>query len=387
MRSTDRILPAAIILYLLTSMISISASQIVLGLAFIAWVVLLIKKHEAPRFPSFFWPLLAYAGLSLIASALSRNPAVSFQDCRELLLLLIIPIVYTGIRERRDAKRAAWAFLASALASITFSFIYFLFKASPGERVAGFMEHYMTQAGLLLLFGALALSFCIFDKGKVRLVWGGGFALAAVALVLTLTRNAWVGLVVVTCILLMLYKPKTLVLLPVAAGLIFLASPSHVKRRALSIFDPQSLSNAPRIEYLQAGLEIIGEYPLHGTGPNTVHVVFQQPKYQLSEEARNNVHLHNNLLQIGAERGIPALLAWLVFIGWAFVALLRLVRGRADSLLYIYAAAGLAACAGLFTAGFFEYNWGDSEVVTLFLCLITLPFGLDQGLKTKDIDA
>ncbi|MFC2141810.1 O-antigen ligase family protein [Acidobacteriota bacterium] len=387
MRSTDRILPASIILYLLTSMISISASQIVLGLAFVAWIVLLANKHEAPRFPGFFWPLLAYAGLSLIASALSRNPMVSFQDSRELLLLLIVPIVYTGIRENRDGKHAARALLASALASIAFSFVYALFKAEPGERISGFMDHYMTQAGLLLLFGALALSFFLFDKGKTRLIWGGGFALAALALVMTLTRNAWVGLVVVTCILLLLYKPKVLILLPVAAGLVFLASPPHVKRRALSIFDPQSISNAPRIEYLEAGIEIIRDFPLHGTGPNTVHVVFQQPKYELSAEARDNVHLHNNLIQIGAERGIPTLLAWLTFVGWAFVTLLRLIRERADTLLYIYAAAGLAACAGLFTAGFFEYNWGDSEVVTLFLCLITIPLGLEQGLKTKDTDA
>ncbi len=367
-------------------MISISASQIFLGLAFVAWVVMLVKRREVPRFPGFFWPLLAYAGLSLIASALSRNPAVSFQDSRELLLLLIVPIVFTGIRGRKDGERAAGALLASALASIAFSFAYYLFKASPGERVAGFMGHYMTQAGLLLLFGALALSFFLFGKGKIRLVWGGGFALAAVALVLTLTRNAWVGLVVVAFILLLLYKPKALILLPVAAALIFLASPPHVKRRALSIFNPQSYSNAQRIEYLQAGLEIIRDYPLHGTGPNTVHVVFQQPKYQLSEEARNNVHLHNNLIQIAAERGIPTLMAWLVFMGWALVILVRLIRARADSLLYIYAAAALAACGGLITAGFFEYNWGDSEVMTLFLCLITLPFGLEQGLKTKGTD-
>ncbi len=73
-------------------------------------------------------------------------------------------------------------------------------------------------------------------------------------------------------------------------------------------------------------------------------------------------------------------------MGWALVILVRLIRQRGDSLLYIYAAAALAACAGLFTAGFFEYNWGDSEVMTLFLCLITLPFGLEQGLKTKGTD-
>jgi O-antigen ligase len=320
----------------------------------------------------------------LVASALSRNPAVSFQDSRELLLLLVVPIVFTGITKPEDGKRAGWALLASALVSIAFSFGYFLLKAAPGERITGFMDHYMTQAGLLLLFSALAFSYFLFGTDRVRLLWGGGFALAGIALVLTLTRNAWVGLVVVTCLLLALYKPKALILIPVVAGLIFLASPPHIKRRALSIFDARSYSNALRFEYLGAGLKIIRDNPLHGTGPNTVHVVFQQPQYELSEEARDNVHLHNNMIQIAAERGILTLIAWLVFMVWAFLALLRLVKERADPLLYVYAAAGLAACAGLFAAGFFEYNWGDSEVVTLFLCLVTLPFGLARGLQNKD---
>jgi hypothetical protein len=38
------------------------------------------------------------------------------------------------------------------------------------------------------------------------------------------------------------------------------------------------------------------------------------------------------------------------------------------------AAAGLAAVVGMLAAGLFEYNFGDSEFLMLFLGLITLPF-------------
>ena len=42
--------------------------------------------------------------------------------------------------------------------------------------------------------------------------------------------------------------------------------------------------------------------------------------------------------------------------------------------------AGLAAVAVLVTAGFFEYNFGDSEVALFFLLIITLPFaGRQEG--------
>ena len=51
--------------------------------------------------------------------------------------------------------------------------------------------------------------------------------------------------------------------------------------------------------------------------------------------------------------------------------LFRLFRTERDPTL---AAAGLAAIAGMLSAGLFEYNFGDSEFLMLFLVLVTLPF-------------
>ena len=40
----------------------------------------------------------------------------------------------------------------------------------------------------------------------------------------------------------------------------------------------------------------------------------------------------------------------------------------------VLVATGFAAVAGMLAAGLFEYNFGDSEFLMLFLVLITLPF-------------
>jgi O-antigen ligase len=109
-------------------------------------------------------------------------------------------------------------------------------------------------------------------------------------------------------------------------------------------------------------------------------MVFQHPKYGLSEQAKHNVHLHNNLLQIAAERGLPALLAWLIFMIWTFWLLSRKWRRKPSGGLP-WIASGLACVLALFIAGLFEYNFGDSEVVMLYLVLITLSFA--PGLKEK----
>jgi len=354
-------------------MVSISFMESFLALAFIFWIATLIKTKTKPQFPSFFWPLLVYSGLSLLSCFFSVNPEISLKHAKELLLYIIIPIVMTALATRRGRATTTAALLGSGFLSTLYSTGYFLFKAQPGERIQGFMGHYMTQAGVLLLFVCAGLSLFLFSRNKARWVWAAACLLAIFALALTLTRSAWVALVVALCFLLYLYKPKALVLVPVAVVLFFFLSPRVVKDRALSIFNPKHVSNQTRIEYFKAGIEIIKDFPLLGTGPDTVEMVFQDPKYGLSEVAKKNVHLHNNFTQIAAERGIPAFLAWLAFIGWAFFSLFPLLKNR-DSSVFPYAVAAGAALLALVTAGFFEYNFSDSEITVLFLYLITVPW-------------
>ena len=369
------LLPLFIALYLLFSMVSISLSQIFISLSLIFWIVILIREKQKFTFPSFFWPILIYAALSLVSSFLSVNPEISLKDSRELLLFLIVPIVYTGFYGEKVLKKANFALLASAYLSCLYSIFYFFFKASPGERVAGFMGQVMTQGGLLLLFSCMALSMLIFSRDRTRYLWGLGFLLSLFALVLTQTRSAWIGLVIAASLILFLYKPKALIIVPFAVGLFYLASPQPIKKRALSSFSLKHRINKPRIEYMRAGMKIIADFPLFGTGPNTVEMVFQNPKYGLSEEAKKNVHLHNNILQTGAERGIPTLLAWLTFMIWVFISLFKLLKNK-DPTLRPFTVAALGALFALFTAGLFEYNFADSEITALFLYLITIPFSL-----------
>jgi hypothetical protein len=55
------------------------------------------------------------------------------------------------------------------------------------------------------------------------------------------------------------------------------------------------------------------------------------------------------------------------------------VRGfRSRVLPRVPAAAALAAMVAMLSAGLFEYNFGDSEFLMLFLVLITLPFAAER---------
>ena len=92
------------------------------------------------------------------------------------------------------------------------------------------------------------------------------------SLVLTLTRSAWMGIVIAAIVILFLYKPKALIIVPLAVGLFFLVSPKQATKRALSIFSLKTATNQQRIEYIKGGIKVIKEYPLFGTGPNMVNV-------------------------------------------------------------------------------------------------------------------
>ena len=84
-------------------------------------------------------------------------------------------------------------------------------------------------------------------------------------------------------------------------------------------------------------------------------------------------------LQIAAERGLPALAVWLWFL---VVAVRELSLGLRRQESRALAAGGLAAMASMLAAGMFEYNFGDSEFLMLFLVMVTLPAAavLRQGV-------
>jgi O-antigen ligase len=120
---------------------------------------------------------------------------------------------------------------------------------------------------------------------------------------------------------------------------------------------------------VRTGTAIIRDDPFTGVGPNMVPRVYAQYRDADAVHA-SNPHLHNVPLQIAAERGLPALALWTWFVVACAMALLRRIRTGEDK---PAAAAGLAALAAMLAAGFFEYNFGDSEFLMMFLVLITLP--------------
>jgi O-antigen ligase len=168
---------------------------------------------------------------------------------------------------------------------------------------------------------------------------------------------------------------RLLVILPVVAAVFFLAAPADIQQRFASIFDPRDLSNRDRLAMLEAGGRIVRDHPLTGVGPDMVLRAY--PHYRTADAVLEMPpHLHNVPVHVAAERGLPALAVWFWFVVVAALDLKRLFESSGSR--RWLSAAGLAAIVAMVTAGLFEYNFGDSEFLMLFLFLITLPFAASR---------
>ncbi len=335
---------------------SITLAEGLILLGIVLWAGKLYRERKLES-PGFFFPLLAFAVSSITTAFLSLNPEVSMRDTREVFLYLIPPVALMLKGEWLKNGVVYGGGLAAFLGILREFFV-------KQERLTGFVGHYMTEGGLMMMAFLLVFSLILFEK--ISLPYFLSLSFITIALALTLTRSSWVGAFLGACYL--LYKKKKILLgifipLTIVAVLI---SPSKIRQRALSIFSRTNPTNVERINMWKIGLRMAMVKPIFGIGQNMASRVY--PDFNRKGlPPREIPHLHNTYLQLLVERGIVGLGLFLLFVLWAFREIQK--KGKSAETL-----GALAILIGFLTSGFFEYNFGDSEVKILFLILLTLPF-------------
>jgi O-antigen ligase len=354
--------------------LSIAVAEILLTVAILCWFALHVSRRERLDAPAFFWPLVGYAMLTLLSAGFSQNPVISVPDCKQLVLFLIVPLVYDfarGVRARNFLTVIITVGAVSALVGIV-QFAVLNYDVL-GRRPQGTLSHWMTYSGTLMLVICTTVARLLYDTRDRS--WAAVVMPAlVVSLVLTSTRSAWVGATAGVGMLFLLRDFRLMAILPIAAAVFIGLSPTQFTNRMYSIVDLNDPTNRDRVAMLQAGVAIVEDHPFTGVGPDMVRHVY--PDYRVATAVQeSNIHLHNVPVQIAAERGLPALAMWLWCIGSLLVGLKPLVDRSRQRLL---ASTAIAATVAMLTAGLFEYNFGDSEFLMLFLILVTLPFAADR---------
>lgn len=413
-----------------TCSVSIFAAQILFALAALVFAVRIARRDaRIPRLP-LDGPTLALCVWTMLSAAFSQAPIVSQESAKKLILFGLLYLAVDAQSDRQGRDRIMDAALLGGLVLAAGSLLqyYFLGFDTINQRPRGFLGHYMTASGLLMATALLAAARLAFFEGELvppsrqdlhRLAglgaglvvlavlgaaglaaveaerafvallaaaaahialargdWPGrstsvtlaalALPLASWALLISRTRNAWLGALTGLVVIALLRAPRLLWALAGAVALVLVLRPAAVMER-LTLRDA---SSRDRYFMWQAGIDMVRDRPVFGQGPRMVESNYPAYRWPGAPNPATP-HLHNNVLQIAAERGLPCLAFWLWWVAAAMGDAYREARKRSP-----YAVAALALLAGVMVAGLFEYNFGDSEILMLLLVVSALPYAL-----------
>ena len=373
---------------------SIAVSHIFLG----ATLALELAARVRWRVPPVIWPIGAFLGWTLISAAASEDPAAAWPQLKKFYVFLFLPLLYTLLPGVREARRLleAWFVAGGLLAGL--GALQFLQKWSQAkaagedflsayapDRITGFFSHWMTFSQAALLIFVMLLCFLLFSPSakRGRVLWAILAAALAAGLAISYTRSVWLAMVVVGLYLIAAWKPRLLWAVPVAAVLLYWGGPESMRRRVDSIGDLNQ--NQARLIMWRTGANMIEAKPVFGVGPQRVGPLFEQymPEEIVELPPAYYGHLHNIYIHFAAERGLPALLALLWWLGrvlWdSGKGLRRASAGPSEERFLLH---GLAACTlAVLVVGCFDLTLGDSEVLAAYLGVLALGY---QGLAASE---
>ena len=367
-------------------LVSIAAAETLLALTCLVWIV----KRPAPSvWPSYFVPLCAFMATTGLALWMSPQPAagraVVYKFWLFTMCFLAANFVTTPARARLShATLLTVAAVTSCVGLGQFAVGYWRFQATQNladdptvlARITGLMGHWITFSAEQLLIWCAAIPAIVILGRR----WMVPVGIVGAALVLSFTRSVWIGAIAGLFVIAVMIPRKVLIAAILPITLVGIAASGLIYHRvSLSFNQPNFAPDTGRKELFVAGVRMIKDHPLFGVGPERIHAEF--PKYyrgsNLADAHFFYGHLENNVLQIAAERGLLCLAAFLWLIFELYASLIAIVRTAPDATRWT-AVSALAALTGFLVSGFFEFNFGDSEVLLLLLFIVSLPFGAAQ---------
>ena len=388
-----------------------SGLSLLIAACSLLWVVWALRTPPG-RIGTINGWLLLVLGITVMATGFSPAPLAALKGLVKLVSYLG---VYALMRQLLSAAPQWWdRLVAAALAGELITSVIGIRQlydetsalarwsdansvAKGTVRIYSTLENPNLLGGFLLPILPLALVALLRWQGLAR----RAFALAAlvlgiVALVLTYSRGAWMGMVSSLGVLGLLlalrltrhwppfWRRLLPVLLLVGGGLLLALLVTQVEPlrvRVMSLLaGREDSSNNFRMNVWTAVLKMIQERPWLGIGPgntvfNLIYPLYQQPKF-------NALSAYSIPLELLVEAGIPGLLAGLGL----FLSSLRIGmrQWRADGPLVLPSLAAVAVFVGLGVQGLTDTIFFRPEVQLLaFFCLATLTASVSGAGATR----
>ena len=365
---------------------SIAGENIAIGFSVLAWLVWLAATRQWPRLAHPLFIASVVLTLSALPSLfMSEERHRAFVDWESYWQLLIVFMVGAHIARVGVRERSCAVLFASAAASCGVAFIQRAGGLHLGpvhigaeHRVSSTMFT-MTLAGILCQLAVFGSAVALSPRAARFRVW---IAIAVVmmfaALLLTMTRGAWIAVfagLIAVCVLL---RSRVLALATVLAIGVMVLYTHHYRNdqgRTLAVdtfaTEQADRNVATRLVLWDISWKMFLDHPLLGVGMGDYS---REAEKRLAERhVRTTVDSHNIYLQILATRGlvgfIPFVAYWVVLVMTLWKLARRAVKG---SLARHYAIGALGATAAVLVGALTENNIDDAEVFAAFMFLAGL---------------
>jgi O-antigen ligase len=383
----DKVISFSLISFVCFSFFSISLTQISCGVGGLAWMAkcYLTQSWGKQTFPLKI-PFLLFVLACLVAVVGAVDFPGSYQSLKRLLEILIFFWAVNCIESEELQERLTLLLIASATLSTLIAFYTVLetgihhvdTSLGEGVRAEGTMSVYMTYAGLLMLALLLAIGKTVFAP-KANKWFIVAIVMMAACLLLTYTRQAWLGVVVGVVFIIGNRKKALLWFMPIILGIVFLFSPYNIQYRIQSMVNLNDYSLKSRIALWQGGWLVFKDHPAIGCGFKCIDAVNQNYP-DPTGHIKKLRGMHNNFVQLAVDTGLFGLISWIsIWVVYFMTLYQRCILIKGDNAYKRYAMGSAAAVVGFLVAGFFETNFYDSEVSMLLYFIMALPFTINSN--------
>ncbi|MBQ4369832.1 MAG: O-antigen ligase family protein [Oscillospiraceae bacterium] len=246
----------------------------------------------------------------------------------------------------------------------------------PG-RVFSFFDNPNTFASIMVFFAPMMLAMVFYGRGwKKRTLFAIAFLASTAALVMTYSRGAWLAYAFALFVLALMLCPRWVPLFIVGCVAMLPFLPQTIQNRLLSIFSSDS-SIGSRSYIYSAVIRLLKRNWFFGVGLGSTELRRGVAVFNTFDTVASHfyfVHAHNIFLEVWAESGILALIA---FAGSMLSSLKRGVRAVKTAQSREVKGAAAGAAAGLFGAlmfGMTDNLWAYPRVLIIFWFLVGILY-------------
>lgn len=192
-------------------------------------------------------------------------------------------------------------------------FIYYGKGLSVDFRITSTMDNPNSLGAFLILVVFPLIALTIYEETRSKKLLYGGLTLIILSnIVLSMSRNTWLGLLIGLVIIIIIYNWKGIILLILGGGVSLIIP--QVRHR---IKDFSSILEDPRIKMWKIAVRMIKDHPILGVGNGNYTTLYGDyiKKYpELKYGIYTEFPSHNSYLKIQSELGIPGISVFILML-------------------------------------------------------------------------